>query len=138
MVLCHGDACPANFLEPGDGTTVAIDWSYRHVGALGSDLAQLVAGGLNAGTADAAEVDAIGSAVFAGMCEGLGDEGWEIDLAAMEHAWATHLAVRAVCSALVMSVADARDVEVVRRRAAVGRFGLDLAKRVLSQRSRHD
>ncbi len=42
--MAHGDASPSNFREPGDGTVVAIDWSYGSVAPLGADLGQLVAG----------------------------------------------------------------------------------------------
>ena len=131
--LCHGDACPANFLEPGDGSLVGIDWSYCHVGALGSDLGQLLAGRFESGTAAADDLGEIATSVREGYLEGLAAEGLEVDETALEQAWATHLAVRSVFSALVVEPAAGSDdddrLDLLRERAALGRFGLDLALR---------
>jgi len=132
--VCHGDATPDNFREPGDGTLVAIDWSYGHVGALGSDLGQLLVGRFESGAAVIDDVEPIAGAVFDGYCAGLGRTGADIDPALIETAWAVHLAIRSVFSALVLDhrpdlEGDDRR-ELLRRRAAVARFGIDLALRV--------
>ena len=125
VALSHGDACPANFLEPGDGAVVGIDWSYCHVGPAGSDLAQLLAGRFEAGLADPGDLPAIAAAVRAGFLEGWAAEGPPLDPASVDLAWATHLAVRSVFSAL--DVEDpVRQADLLHRRAALARFGLDL------------
>lgn len=59
--------------------------------------------------------------------------------AAVEDAWAAHLAVRSVFSALLLDHRPDLDggerQEVLARRASLGRFGLDLAARVLARSS---
>jgi tRNA A-37 threonylcarbamoyl transferase component Bud32 len=127
--LCHGDATPDNLREPGDGTIVAIDWAYGNVGALGSDLGQLLVGRFEAGT-EHGDVESIATAILEGYLEGVGDAS---DPTSVERAWATHLAVRSVFSALVVDHRPDLDDEgraaLVARRARVARFGIDLALR---------
>ena len=71
------------------------------------------------------------AAVFGGYREGLAAEGVEIEADVLERAWATHLAIRSVFSALIVDhlpdLDDAARAELVGRRAALARFGLDLA-----------
>ena len=133
--LAHGDAAPDNLREPGDGTTVAIDWSYGSCAALGSDLGQLVAGGVESGAMDPSRLPEVGRVVVDGYLEGLAREGAPADRAAVEEAWATSLAVRSVFSALVVEhradLSPAARQDLLARRATLGRFGLDLAERVL-------
>lgn len=129
--VCHGDATPDNFREPDDGTLVALDWSYGHVGHVGSDLGQLLVGRFESGAADVDEIPAIAAAILDGFMEGLAAEGSTAIIDDVRTAWAAHLAVRSVFSALVLDhrpdlEGDAR-AELLRRRAAVARFGLDLA-----------
>jgi hypothetical protein len=126
--LSHGDASPANFREPGDGTIVGLDWSYCHVGPIGADLGQLLAGRFESGEASAGDVDTIAAAIRDGYVAGLAAEGIDVDEAALEEAWAIHLAVRSVFSALLFEPDDERP-DLLRSRAALGRFGLDLALR---------
>lgn len=129
--VCHGDAAPDNFHEPGDATVVALDWSYGHVGAVGTDLAQLFAGRFESGAADVTEIPDIADTILAGFVDGLRSQGSTVDTDAVRLAWATHLAVRSVFSALVVEhrddVGDEERTELVRRRAAMARFGIDLA-----------
>ncbi|MGD9753710.1 MAG: hypothetical protein AB7W59_22160 [Acidimicrobiia bacterium] len=129
--VCHGDATPDNFREPGDGAIVALDWSYGHAGQVGSDLGQLLVGRFESGAADVEEIPAIAAAILEGFTDGLAAEGAAVTVDEVRAAWATHLAVRSVFSALVLDhrpdlEGDAR-AELLRRRAAVARFGLDLA-----------
>jgi hypothetical protein len=129
--VCHGDATPDNFREPGDGTVVALDWSYAHTGQIGSDLAQLLVGRFETGAADIDDIPAIAAAIVDRFVDGLSAEGSTATLDDVRAAFATHLAVRSVFSALVLDhrpdlEGDAR-AELLRRRAAVARFGIDLA-----------
>lgn len=129
--VCHGDATPDNFREPGDGTLVALDWSYAHTGQIGSDLAQLLVGRFETGAAEIDDIPAIADAIVDGFVDGLTEQGSTATLDDVRTAWATHLAVRSVFSALVLDHrpdlhGDAR-AELLRRRAAVARFGIDLA-----------
>jgi hypothetical protein len=132
--VCHGDATPDNFREPADGTVVALDWSYGHTGQIGSDLAQLLVGRFETGAADIDDILAIAATIVDGFVDGLTAEGSTATLDDIRAAFATHLAVRSVFSALVLDhrpdlAGDAR-AELLRRRAAVARFGIDLALEV--------
>jgi hypothetical protein len=127
--LAHGDAATANFLEPGDGTVVGIDWGFCHVGPLGSDLGQLLASRVESGAIGADAIEAISSAIFTGYEEGLELEGFEPDRQLLELAFAVHLAVRSVFSALLVDGAGDSDEHrtLLCDRAGLARFGLDLA-----------
>lgn len=127
--MCHGDASPHNLLEPGDGTIVAIDWSYANVEALGSDLGQLLVGRYESGAEDGDPTE-IAAAILDAYLDGAGDAS---DRASVTRAFATHLAVRSVFSALHVDhrsdLAEDERAALVARRARVARFGLDLALR---------
>ena len=126
--MCHGDAAPDNLREPGDGSIVAIDWSYGHVGPLGSDLGQLLVGRFDEAK-ETLEPEAIAAAILNGFLEGIGNAS---DVASVERAWATHLAIRSVFGALLLDRPDlneADQAEILARRARAARFGLDLALR---------
>jgi hypothetical protein len=132
--MAHGDAAPDNLREPGDGTVVAIDWSYGATAPIGSDLAQLLAGRVESGLVDPSELGAIADTVLDGFLDGLADEGADADPSAVEEAWAVHLVVRSVFSALILDHVNAPSEEarhgLLVRRAALARFGLDLVTRV--------
>ena len=126
--VCHGDAAPDNLREPGDGTIVAIDWSYGNVDALGSDLGQLLVGRFDEGR-EHLDTEVIATAIFEGYLEGVGAAS---DAPSVERAWATHLALRSVFGALLLDRPDldvAAQAEILAGRARVARFGLDLALR---------
>lgn len=132
--VCHGDAAPDNFREPADGEIVALDWSYAHVGELGSDLGQLLVGRFESGDARIDEVEPIARTVFDGYCAGVLRSGAEVDPASIETSWAVHLAIRSVFSALLLDHRPDLDGDerhdLLRRRARVARFGIDLGLRV--------
>lgn len=126
--MCHGDAAPDNLREPGDGTIVAIDWSYGNVDALGSDLGQLLVGRFDEGREEL-DTEVIAGAILDGYLDGVGDAS---DARSVERAWATHLAIRSVFGALLLDRPDLEESDqaaILARRAHVARFGLDLALR---------
>lgn len=128
--VCHGDAAPDNFREPGDGSIVALDWSYGHVGPVGSDLGQLLAGRFESGVAAPDDVAPIATAVLDGFLAGLEAVRSSVTAEQVRAAWATHLAVRSVMSILILERADLDDEQrrdLMVRRAALARTGLDLA-----------
>lgn len=133
----HGDATPANFLEPGDGTIVAIDWSYGSAAPPGADLGQLLIGRFESGDEDPALASTIADTIVDGYLDGAASEGSRLDRHDVELGFATHLAVRSVFSALVVDhrpdLDDAGRAELTARRARTGRFGLDLAFRALDR-----
>lgn len=129
--VCHGDACPGNFIEPADGSVVALDWAFGNIDAHASDLGQLLAGRYESGAAEVADLEAISRAIFEGYRSGLDAEGVAVEPSVLERSWATHLAIRSVFSAMMIDhlpgVDDDQRFELAKRRAALGRFGLDLA-----------
>ena len=134
----HGDATPHNFHEPGDGTIVALDWSYGSVAPPGADLGQLLAGRYECGSADAAQLPEVAETVVAAYLAGADGEGLHLDRGAVELGLVSHLAIRSLFSALVLD--DRADLDpttltdLVATRARMARFGLDLAFRVLDAR----
>ena len=137
QAVAHGDAAPGNLLEPGDGTVVAIDWSYGACGPLGSDLGQLLVGRIESGSMEPSELPGVAAAVREGYLDGLADTGCRFDVREVELAWATHLALRSVFSALILDHRPDLDGddrrELLARRAGLGRFGLDLVAQVLER-----
>jgi hypothetical protein len=133
--MAHGDAAPGNLLEPGDGSVVAIDWSYGACGPLGSDLGQLLVGRIESGSMEPSELPDVAAAIREGYLDGLADTGCRFDVREVELAWATHLALRSVFSALILDHRPDLDGddrrELLARRAGCGRFGLDLVAQVL-------
>lgn len=129
--MAHGDATPDNLREPGDGTIVAIDWSYGSCAALGSDLGQLLVGRVESGALDPGELAEVRAAVVDGYLEGLDAEGCPADRGPVEEAMATNIAVRSVVSALILDhrpdLAGPDRQELLARRARLARFGIDLA-----------
>lgn len=122
--LAHGDACPANMLHGDDGI-VAVDWSYASSSAIGSDLGQLLAGAWVSGTADPDAIAPTARSVHDGFVEGLAAEGVVVAEEAVEHAFVTHLLVRAVFDA-VATVPDVAS-RVGAARVALARFAADRA-----------
>ena len=83
QTICHHDAFRRNlFARHGsDGTeqTVAVDWAFTGIGAIGADLAPLIVGSLLFfEVADAAPQD-LAEAALAGYVSGLREVGWEGD-----------------------------------------------------------
>lgn len=102
----HGDAAPSNLLVDGAGAIVAIDWSYGAIGPVGSDLAQLLAGGVEQGRLGADMVAPVAEVIADGFLEGFGKEGGVQALLdhttdAVAEATATSLAVRSAFTALI-------------------------------------
>lgn len=131
--LAHGDATPDNMLEPPDESTVAIDWSYGHTGAIGSDLAQLLIGRVERGGQHPDELRAILATIRPAFLEGLRSEGCATTEGDVDLALQTHVAVRSVFSAMDLDhrpdlSADDR-TELLSRRAAMARFCLDMILR---------
>ena len=129
--VCHGDATPDNFREPGDGSVVALDWSYGHVGSVGTDLGQLLAGRFESGAAADEDVAAVAEVVVAGYLRGLAGEGRAVDAGAVRSAFALHLAVRSAFSALQLEgrgeLSDEERTALLAPRARLARFAMDLA-----------
>ncbi|HUF98340.1 MAG TPA: hypothetical protein VMM60_09435, partial [Ilumatobacter sp.] len=119
-----------NLLEPTRGSTVAIDWSYGHAGAIGSDLGQLLIGRIERGGHDPEELGAILTTIRPAFLEGLESEGCTATEADVDLALETHVAARSVFSAI--NVDHRPDLcgdefrDLLSRRAAMARFCLDM------------
>jgi hypothetical protein len=131
--LAHGDAAPANLHEPGSGEIVAIDLGMVQNAAVGSDLGQLFVGRFDAGLATEAELHAIAAVLLPAFCAGLADEGQHVDPQLVKAGWAISMAVRSVFSLPIVHRPDLDEAargELLARRAAACRFGIDLALEV--------
>lgn len=130
QVALHGDATPDNFRLPGDGTIVAIDWSYGSWAPPGSDLGQLFIGRFETGAADPDDAPAIVETILDGYLAGADGR---FDRATVEEAFATTLGVRSLFSALVVDhrpdLDDDARFDLTVRRGHTARIGLDLARR---------
>jgi len=70
QTLCHNDLHPANLV--GADATVAIDWAYCGLGALGLDAGVLVADAFADGFIEAVRAEQLAHAVWEGYRAGLG------------------------------------------------------------------
>jgi hypothetical protein len=131
--MSHGDATPDNLLRTAEGIC-AIDWSYGSSGPLGADLGQLLAGRFDTGQADPELVPEVASVLLDAYLQGLADEGVHPEPHDVLTGWATHLAIRSVISSTVIDHRPDLDgderVELLERRVAVARIGLDLEARL--------
>lgn len=79
---------------------MGIDWSYCKVDTLASDLGQLLVGRCQSGAVDVDATEAIAAHISLGYQEGLAVEGVEVGSDVLGRAWATHMAIRSVFSAV--------------------------------------
>ena len=104
QTVCHHDAFRRNLFarRAADGTeqTVAVDWAFTGIGAVGADLAPLVIGSLMLfEVVDAAPWDLVETAV-AGYLVGLWEAGWSGDEGVVRLGFlATAALLYTVCSA---------------------------------------
>lgn len=81
--FCQLDAYRPNlFLRrgaKGADQTVAIDWVFAGIGAIGEEIANLLAASLIWFEYDAAAARSLDEAVFAGYLDGLREAGWQGD-----------------------------------------------------------
>ena len=132
--MAHGDAAPANLLDPGDGDIVAVDWSYGASAPMGSDLSQLFAGRYDSGDASPDDIGGLIRTIVDGFCEGLDAEGSGVTRQQVEAAFAIHLGVRTVFSALIVQGGEDMTAAELERllgvRSALARAGRDLCAAV--------
>jgi len=83
QTFCHMDAYRPNLFirrdDQGADQTVAIDWVFAGIGAIGEEIANLLAASLIWFEYDAAEARRLDEAVFAGYLDGLREAGWQGD-----------------------------------------------------------
>jgi hypothetical protein len=83
QTFCHMDAYRPNLVirraAKGADQTVAIDWVFAGRGAVGEEIANLLAASLIWLEYDAAEAKSLDEAVFSNYLNGLGEAGWQGD-----------------------------------------------------------
>lgn len=97
QTLVHGDADRRNLFarQGSDGPeTVAIDWAFVGVAALGEELVNLVIASTFWFQADAADLPALADACLGGYAAGLADAGWRGDPRLAEAGFAVAAALR--------------------------------------------
>jgi hypothetical protein len=109
--LSHLDLHPANLFGDEHGMTVAIDWSFVGLGAIGEDAGNLVADAVLDFHVDPADIDDLYQAVAAGYEEGLRDAGWDGPSAAVRLGLAATMAAKYawILPALLRAAAEGRD-----------------------------
>lgn len=135
QALPHGDATPANLLRPRDAPEVfvAIDWAFGSPLPVGHDLGQLLVGGCEGGSVNPRMLPVIHEAILPAYCRGLAEGGLVVSEEAVRRGYVGGLACRTAPSAMPFErLGEPLDDELVgflRRRAALGRFVLDLVLR---------
>jgi Phosphotransferase enzyme family len=83
QTFCHRDAFRRNLFArrraDGREQTVAVDWTYAGIGAIGEDINPLVNASLYFSEVEPAEAKALDDIVFNGYLTGLEDAGWQGD-----------------------------------------------------------
>src|SRR5215210_2772690 len=138
--LVHGDACPQNLLRAreGDGF-VLIDWGLTGIGVVGTDLAQLLAGRVQSGDLDVAELPAIELAVKHAYGRGVDREGTGVTTIDLARALDVSLVVGCAFTAIPVERLPPRDapadpeiLEFFDKRARWARMLVDRGHGVLS------
>jgi len=98
QTFCHMDAYRPNLFIRRDAQgmeqTVAIDWVFAGVGAVGEEIANLLAASLIWLEHDAADAKGLDEAVFSGYLDGLRAAGWKEDFRLARLGYATACALR--------------------------------------------
>jgi hypothetical protein len=102
--LCHRDLHPANLFDCGD-TTVAIDWAFAGVGAIGEDAGNLVPDAVFDFHVDPAEIDRLYEIVVTAYETGLRDAGWRGTTSQLRLALAAAIAAKYVWIAPAIALA---------------------------------
>jgi hypothetical protein len=83
QTFCHRDAFRRNLFmrHTGDGQkqTVAVDWAFAGIGAIGEEIGQLVNASLAFAEVEFSAAKALDNIVFNGYLTGLEDAGWRSD-----------------------------------------------------------
>ncbi|MDO8188617.1 phosphotransferase [Conexibacter sp. JD483] len=79
QTLCHLDVWPPNLFADRDDRTIAIDWAYAGIGALGEDVGNLVPDAVLDCFVDGGAVRELHELTVAGYLDGLSSAGWDGD-----------------------------------------------------------
>jgi Phosphotransferase enzyme family len=92
--FCHHDAFRRNLLTPAADRTVAIDWEFAGIGAVGEELSPLIGGSLAMFSAEAGTARQLDEAAFAEYMDGLHDAQWQGNPATVRFAFTASAALR--------------------------------------------
>jgi hypothetical protein len=113
--LCHRDLHPANLFDCGD-TTVAIDWAFVGIGAIGEDAGNVVPDAVFDFHVDPAQIDRLYEIVATAYEAGLRDAGWHGTTAQVRLALAATIAAKYVWIAPSIALARRERRELLNRR----------------------
>jgi hypothetical protein len=113
--LCHRDLHPANLFDCGD-TTVAIDWAFVGIGAIGEDAGNLVPDAVFDFHIDPAEINDLYEVVTAAYETGLRDSGWRGTTTELRLALAAAIAAKYVWIAPAIALARRDQRTLLNRR----------------------
>lgn len=118
--LCHLDVWPPNLFAEPDGGTVAIDWAYAGVGALGEDVGNLVPDAVLDWFVDGGDARELHARTVEGYLDGLSRSGWDGDPAEVRFAIAASAVLKYLWMVpwLVRSAHDPAAIADVERRFA--------------------
>jgi len=141
QTLCHLDAFPGNLLArrtaAGEEQTVALDWAFVGIAAVGEEVGHLVAWSLMLGEVAITEAEQLRAVVLEGYREGLREAGWPgsvVELTrAVERGAAIAATLRWALSAANSAVGPAFDE---RARAALERNTGQPWEEAMAQRAR--
>lgn len=92
QTLCHRDAFRRNLFArhtlDGQEQTVAIDWPFTGMGAVGAELAPLIIGSLAFFEVEMDHARELGQLSFEGYLEGLREAGWRGEMSAVRSGYA--------------------------------------------------
>jgi len=99
QTLCHHDFWTKNlFIEPTASgsavSTVAIDWAYAGIGALGSDIATLMSDAINDHFISSEQIEVFSNGVFEAYRRGLADTGANINVRTLRFAYCATVSLK--------------------------------------------
>jgi hypothetical protein len=112
QTLCHLDLHPANLFADGEQRTVAIDWSFVGLGAIGEDAGNLVPDAVLDFHVPAARIDELDASVARGYERGLRDAGWDGPASAVRLGMSATIAAKYawILPALLRAVREDREL----------------------------
>jgi Phosphotransferase enzyme family len=114
--LCHLDVHPDNLFADGDDATVAIDWAFVGIGAIGEDAGNLVPDSVLDFHISPSRIRDLDATVTAGYIAGLADRGWRGSASSVRLGMVAAIAAKYAWIAPAMLRAVAEDRELLNRR----------------------
>jgi hypothetical protein len=99
QTLCHHDFWTKNLFHETTASgsalnTLAIDWAYAGIGALGSDIATLMSDAINDRFIPSEQIELLSNGVFEAYRRGLADTGANINVRMLRYAYCATVALK--------------------------------------------